>query len=95
MESPTPDNAIRLQKYLADAGFCSRRAAEELIAAGQVTVNGRKAAPGTKVVPGTDKVAVQGEPVRARRTGSVTLAVNKPRGLVCTNSDPHHDRTIV
>jgi len=94
MESPSPDHTVRLQKFLADAGHCSRRAAEELIASGQVTVNGRVATPGTKVTPGVDKVAVVGEVIRTRRTGTVTLAVNKPRGLVCTNSDPHHDRTI-
>jgi 23S rRNA pseudouridine2605 synthase len=94
MESSSSQTTVRLQKFLADAGFCSRRAAEELIASGQVTVNGKRPAPGTKVTPGVDKVSVQGEPIRTRRTGSVTLAVHKPRGLVCTNSDPHHNRTI-
>ncbi len=94
MESPKSDLTVRLQKFLADAGHCSRRAAEELIADGQVTVNGKKAKPGTKVTPGVDKVAVVGEVIRSRRTGSVTLAVHKPRGLVCTNSDPHHEHTI-
>lgn len=94
MESTAPENSIRLQKFLADAGFCSRRAAEALIADGQVTVNGRRAAPGTKVNPDADRIVVQGEPIKFRRTGTVTLAVNKPRGLVCTNSDPHHERTI-
>jgi 23S rRNA pseudouridine2605 synthase len=92
---PSEDTAsIRLQKYLADAGFCSRRAAEKLIESGEVFVNGTVASVGTKIVPGVDRVVASGENVRARRPGKVTLAVNKPRGVVCTNSDPHHAQTI-
>lgn len=89
-EQPT----VRLQKFLADAGVCSRRAAEALIAQGEVAVNGKTAAIGTKVAPAVDRVTVSGEAVRPRRGGKVTLAVHKPRGLVCTNSDPHHFETI-
>lgn len=87
-------NPVRLQKYLAEAGVCSRRAAETLIADGEVTVNGKVAQPGTKVVPGVDRVVVAGTPVRPRRGGTITLAVNKPRGLVCSNRDPHHAQTV-
>ena len=93
MVSPE-SQAVRLQKYLAEAGVCSRRAAEILIAKGEVTVNGKVAVLGTKVSPGSDRVMVSGEHVRGRRGGTVTLAVHKPRGLVCTNSDPHHFQTI-
>jgi 23S rRNA pseudouridine2605 synthase len=95
MVSPaSAEGPVRLQKYLAEAGVCSRRAAETLIANGEVTVNGQIAVLGTKITPGADRVTVSGEVVRPRRGGSVTLAVNKPRGLVCTNSDPHHQQTI-
>ncbi len=85
---------IRLQKHLADAGVCSRRAAEALIAQGEVWVNGAKAALGQKVTPGVDKVTVSGKPVRTAAQPRITVAMNKPRGLVCTNDDPHHTDTI-
>ena len=91
---PIESTPVRLQKYLADAGICSRRAAEKLIDSGEVMVNGQVARLGTKVTPGVDHVIASGEPVRTKRPGRVTLAVNKPRGVVCTNSDPHHAQTI-
>jgi len=89
--SPEP---IRLQKFLADSGVCSRRAAEALISEGEVFVNGRQAETGQKIVPGVDKVTVQGRSVRARPQPKMTLAVNKPRGLICSNDDPHNPETI-
>jgi len=85
---------LRIQKFLADSGVCSRRAAERLIEAGQVFVNGRPAQLGEKVVPGKDRVTASGRAVRGMRQQRITLAVNKPRGLVCTHSDPFHQRTI-
>lgn len=85
---------IRLQKYLADAGIASRRAAETLIADGEVRVNGKVAEIGCKVTPGVDQVKAQGRLVRHQPTGPVTLAVNKPRGLACTNSDRYNPRTV-
>src|SRR5438045_1224585 len=86
--------SIRLQKFLADAGVCSRRAAEAAIVAGDVWVNGTKAVLGQKITPGLDKVTVAGKPVRAQAQRRVTLAMNKPRGLICSNEDPHHGETI-
>lgn len=83
-----------MQKYIADAGVCSRRAAEALIAQGEVYVNGHLAEPGLKVFPGKDKVTVSGQPIRKRGTEHVTLAVHKPRGVICSNSDPHNSRTV-
>lgn len=85
---------IRLQKYIADAGVCSRRAAEVLIAQGEVWVNGARASLGQKVNPGIDKVTVGGKPVRSVAQPRITLAMNKPRGLLCSNEDPHHAETI-
>lgn len=85
---------IRLQKYLADAGVCSRRAAEALIAQGEVWVNAEKAELGQKIVPGIDKVTVSGKSVRPTAQPKITLAMHKPRGLVCSNDDPHHTETI-
>ncbi|MEO6876637.1 MAG: pseudouridine synthase [Opitutaceae bacterium] len=85
---------IRLQKFIADSGMCSRRTAEALVAQGEVWVNGTKATLGQKVTPGVDKVTVSGKPVRIVAQPKITLAMNKPRGLVCTNEDPHHTDTI-
>jgi 23S rRNA pseudouridine2605 synthase len=85
---------VRIQKFIADAGLCSRRAAEALIAAGEVYVNGERAEPGRKVEPGVDKVTVRGKPVRSTAQPKITLAMHKPRGVVCSNSDPHADATI-
>lgn len=85
---------IRLQKFLADAGVCSRRAAETLISTGEVWVNGTAATLGQKVTPGVDRVTVSGKPVRTTAQPRLTFAVHKPRGLVCSNEDPHHAATV-
>jgi 23S rRNA pseudouridine2605 synthase len=85
---------IRLQKFLADAGVCSRRAAEALIAQQEVWVNGQAAVVGQKVTPGVDRVTVSGKPVRTTAQPRITVAVHKPRGLVCSNDDPHHSATV-
>jgi len=85
---------VRVQKYLADQGLCSRRAAEERIRQGEVSVNGRPAKLGDKVTPGQDRVALGGRPVRRRRIEQVVLAINKPRGYVCSNEDPHNAKTV-
>lgn len=84
---------IRLQKFLAEAGVCSRRAAEALIAQGDVWVNGTCAVLGQKVTPGADKITVSGKPVRESQP-RLTVAVHKPRGLVCSNDDPHNTATV-
>jgi 23S rRNA pseudouridine2605 synthase len=89
-----PDPAVRVQKFLADAGLCSRRAAEQLIAQGEVWVNGKVAVLGQKIDPETDKVTVEGSQVRSSLQPKITLAVHKPRGLVCSNDDPHNPETI-
>lgn len=85
---------IRLQKFLADAGICSRRAAEAQIAQGEVWVNGVVATLGQKITPGVDKVTVSGKTVRTTAQPRLTLAVHKPRGVICSNDDPHHAATI-
>ncbi|MGA3007960.1 MAG: pseudouridine synthase [Opitutaceae bacterium] len=85
---------IRLQKFLSEAGVCSRRAAEALISAGEVWVNGRPAELGQRVDSGLDKVTVGGKPVRTAPQPLMTLVVNKPRGLVCSNDDPHNAATV-
>ena len=74
---------VRLQKFLAEAGIASRRASEEVIVAGRVTVNGTVAAQlGVKVDPLHDKVAVDGRVVARKR--KLYIAINKPPGYICT-----------
>jgi 23S rRNA pseudouridine2605 synthase len=76
----------RINKYLAHAGVGSRRHCEELVLAGRVSINGRPVRElGTRVEPG-QKVTVDGVPVRGEK--HVYWLVNKPRGYLCTNSDP-------
>lgn len=80
---------VRLQKVLAVAGIGSRRACEQLIAEGKVSVDGRGVAElGARVDPDTAVVRVNGKRVNLR-TDLVYLALNKPRGMVTAMSDPH------
>jgi 23S rRNA pseudouridine2605 synthase len=85
---------VRIQKFIAESGLCSRRAAEALITAGEVYVNGQKATLGQKVDPAIDKVSVRGKGIRPQAQAKITLVMHKPRGVICSNSDPHEDRTI-
>src|SRR5690348_7232609 len=79
--------SVRLQKVLARAGVASRRAAEELIAAGRVRVDGRVVTElGTKVDPRAARVEVDGKRIIAEL--SVYVVLHKPRGVVSTMSDP-------
>jgi 23S rRNA pseudouridine2605 synthase len=82
----TDESTERLQKVLAAAGVGSRRACEELIAAGRVRVDGRLATLGDKVDPGEAEIYVDGERV-VTDTRLVYLAMNKPRGVVSTMDD--------
>lgn len=83
---------MRLNKYLAHCGICSRREADRLIEQGMVLVNGRPAATGQSVGD-TDEVTVAGKEVRAGKK-TVVLAYNKPVGVTCTEKDPHADKKI-
>jgi 23S rRNA pseudouridine2605 synthase len=85
--TPQPGEGERLQKVLSQLGVGSRRACEELIAAGRVAVNGAVAVLGRRVDPGTDRVAIDGVPVGIR-PGLVYYALNKPAGVISTASDP-------
>jgi len=88
MSSPRTDAAgIRLQKVLASAGLGSRRACEELIAAGRVSVNGVVATLGARVDPARDVVRVDGDRLPTA-AGLVHLALHKPRGMHSTMLDP-------
>jgi 23S rRNA pseudouridine2605 synthase len=81
-----PEGPQRLQKILSAAGVASRRAVEELIAAGRVTVNGSRAELGDRADPVADEIYVDGERIVTDKS-RVYLAINKPRGVVSTMED--------
>lgn len=87
------ENLTRLNKYLSEVGYCSRRKADALIEQGRVTINGRVPEMGTKVQPG-DEVRVNGELIVPPKKDNVYLAFNKPIGIVCT-TNPKEKKNIV
>ncbi|MCQ1059595.1 23S rRNA pseudouridine(2604) synthase RluF [Photobacterium sp. ZSDE20] len=74
--------AVRLNKFISDTGYCSRREADKLIDQGRVTVNGQEPEMGVKVMPGDD-VLVDDKPLRAKEA-PIYIALNKPAGITCT-----------
>ena len=87
------DNTVRLNKYLSDAGICSRREADRLIEAGRVLVDGRVALMGERV-GAEQNITVDGKSV-SKEEEFILLAVNKPVGIVCTTSDKDRAENIV
>ena len=83
----------RIQKLIAKSGYCSRREAERLISDGCVRVNGKVSELGEKACPSAD-IFVNNKPIRVKKERVVTLVMNKPKGYLCTNSDPFADRTV-
>lgn len=85
---------MRIQKYISQCGVCSRREAERKILEGDVEVNGIPAEIGQDVNPETDKVSVDGALVRGIVEDKVVLAMNKPKGYICSNGDPFKAQTV-
>ena len=77
------NSAVRINKYLSEIGYCSRRATDKLIDAGRITVNGNPVEMGMKVTK-TDLIAVDGISVNQKGDAPVYIAFNKPVGIVCT-----------
>ncbi|WP_025742705.1 23S rRNA pseudouridine(2604) synthase RluF [Aquimarina pacifica] len=86
-------NLTRLNKFLSEVGYCSRREADKLIDQGRVTINGVVPEMGTKVATG-DQVHVDGELITNSEEKHVYLAFNKPVGIVCTTSQQEKDNII-
>lgn len=84
---------IRLNKYLAQSGICSRRDADTLIEKGRVTINGKIATNGMKVLPG-DQVSVNGKLIKSS-TEKILLLFNKPIGVTCTEKDRFAEKKIL
>lgn len=86
---------LRIQKYLADCGICSRRAAERAIEQGEVLINGQTAEIGQKIRPDRDKVSYQGRPVvKKRNWHPCYVMLHKPAGYVTTMSDEKGRKTV-
>lgn len=86
--------ATRINKYLSEVGFCSRREADRLIADGRVMVNGEIPEMGTKISD-VDSVTVDGKPIREPKEDHVYLAFNKPVGIVCTTDTANEKDNII
>lgn len=87
------EKKIRINKYIADAGICSRRDADKLVEQGLVMVNGRMAESGSKVGK-TDVVMVRGKKISAEEE-KIVLAYYKPVGVTCTERDLHAKKTVI
>ena len=88
------DGTVRLNKFIANSGICSRREADNFILAGVVTVNGQVVTElGTKININTDDVRFNGERIRGEK--KVYIVMNKPKGFVTTTSDPHAEKTVM
>lgn len=88
------NEGTRINKYLSEAGFCSRRAADKLIEKGKVTINGNVPEVGTKIFDG-DEVRVEGKLVSAPQEDFIYIAFNKPVGIVCTTDDRFEKNNII
>ncbi len=85
---------MRIQKYISQCGICSRREAERKIEDGLVFVNGELAQIGQDINPESDKVIVDGKRAKGIVEEKVVLAMNKPKGYLCSNSDPFEAKTV-
>lgn len=90
MDSQLP--SISLNKYISDTGICSRRKADEWIAAGKVKINGKRAQKGNRVFD-NDKVTVDGKPLKGK-PANVYIALHKPPGITCTTDLKDPDNII-
>jgi 23S rRNA pseudouridine2605 synthase len=94
VEKPVDDGLIRLNRYISNAGICSRRKADELIVAGVVSVNGEVINElGFKVNPQKDIVRYNGETLK--REKMVYVLLNKPKDYITTTDDPQERRTVM
>ena len=87
------ENLTRINKFLSETGFCSRREADKLIEQGRVTINGNVPEMGTKIAP-SDEVRVDGKLVRENNKKRVYLAFNKPPGIECTTNLEVRDNIV-
>lgn len=85
---------VRLQKFIADSGLMSRRAAEKEIEMGNVSVNGHVASLGTKVDPRNDTITYKGKKIKYEKTEYIYIMMNKPRGYLSSTSDDRERKCV-
>lgn len=84
----------RINKYLSEVGFCSRREADKLLEQGRITINGKKPELGTKVSD-ADEICVDGKNIKKTEEKHVYISFNKPIGIVCTTDTKREKNNIV
>ena len=87
------DKLVRINKFLSESGFCSRREADRLIEQGRVTINGSVPEMGTKIGP-DDEVRVNGKLIQEKKDEKIYLAFNKPVGIECTTNLDVRDNIV-
>ena len=85
---------IRINKYLSEIGYCSRRQADKLIEQGRIMVNSKEAVMGYKVQK-DDVIHVDGEKIKQKKTKRIFIALNKPKGVVCTTNAGVEENNII
>ncbi len=85
------NSGVRINKFLSEAGYCSRRQADKLLEEGRITIDGRLPELGAKVMPG-QRVEVDGQPL-TKEEEKIIIAFNKPKGIVCTSG--HYKGNII
>ncbi len=88
------NEATRINKYLSEVGYCSRRASDKLIDEGRVRINGQIPEKGTKVLP-SDVVSVDGKTISEPKEDFIYIAFNKPIGIVCTTDTIREKDNII
>ena len=88
------NKGVRINKFLSEAGFCSRREADKLIYKNRVKINGKVPLIGTKVMPG-DRVSVDNKDIKAKKDKFIYIAFNKPKGIVCTTDTKREKNNII
>ena len=89
-----PNRKVRINKYLSEIGYCSRRDADKLINSKKVFVNGKVVVIGTKILP-TDKIEINGIEIEKSNEKKIYIAFNKPRGIVCTTDTKVEKNNII
>jgi 23S rRNA pseudouridine2605 synthase len=95
MSSKTTSTGTRIQKYLSECGVCSRREAERWIREGLIKINGHVAEIGQKIDPEKDFVKLRNKPLNKLPQKKIVLAMNKPKGTLCSNNDPYDSAQTV
>jgi len=89
-----PEKKVRINKFLSEIGYCSRREADKLIDSKKISVNGKVISMGTKVFP-SDKIEIDGIEIEKKNEKKIYIAFNKPKGIVCTTNTKVEKNNII